>query len=338
MTSPALVHRFGGAARPAIRRIASSGWSIEIEPEALLDEDGETVHPRTIFLKDDSQTILTHNTSPDIPYRFGLNPYRGCEHGCAYCYARPTHEYAGFSAGLDFETRILVKERAPELLRAELSRKSWKPQPIGMSGVTDCYQPVERRLELTRRCIGVLAEFRNPLMLITKNHLVTRDIDHLSELARFGAVTTAVSVTTLDGELTKILEPRASPPARRLAAIRELSAAGIPVMVMMAPVIPGLTDHEMPALFAAAAEAGACDAGYTALRLPGAVGPLFEAWLEQHVPGMKEKVLGRIREMRGGNLDEARFGVRMEGEGFYAQQLRALFTVARRKAGFRLGR
>ncbi len=308
---------------------------IEIEPESLVDEDGETVHPRTIFLKDDSQTILTHNTSPDIPYRFGLNPYRGCEHGCAYCYARPTHEYAGFSAGLDFETRILVKEHAPELLRAELSRKSWKPQPIGMSGVTDCFQPVERRLELTRRCIGVLAEFRNPLMLITKNHLVTRDIDHLSELARFGAVTTAVSVTTLDGELTKILEPRASPPARRLAAIRELSAAGIPVIVMMAPVIPGLTDHEMPALFAAAAEAGACGAGYTALRLPGAVGPLFEAWLEQHLPGMKEKVLGRIREMRGGNLDEARFGVRMEGEGFYARQLRALFTVARRKAGFR---
>jgi DNA repair photolyase len=311
--------------------------AIELEPEAMLDEEGERIQPRTLFLRDDSQSIITRNDSPDIPFQAGLNPYRGCEHGCAYCYARPTHEYAGFSAGLDFESRILVKDRAPELLRAELSRKGWKPQTIGLSGITDCYQPVERRLELTRRCLAVLAEFRNPVTVITKNHLITRDIDHLSELARFDAVAAAISVTTLDPELTKILEPRASPPARRLAAIRELSAAGIPVMVLMAPVIPGLTDHEMPSIFAAAAEAGARDASYTILRLPGAVAPLFEDWLERHLPGSKEKILGRIRDMRGGKLNDPRFGSRMRGEGIYAEQIRAMAAIAHRKAGFSHG-
>ncbi len=321
----------GAAENPANR---FEKLTTELEPEALIDEDGERVLPRTIFLRDDSQSILTYNTSPDIPYHVGLNPYRGCEHGCAYCYARPSHEYAGFSAGLDFESRILVKERAPELLRAELSRKSWKPTSIGMSGVTDCYQPVERRLEITRRCLGVLAEFRNPVRMITKNHLITRDIDYLSELARFNAVSTVISVTTLDTELAKRLEPRASTPPRRLAAIRELSAAGIPVMAMMAPIIPGITDHEIPAVLAAAREAGAQDASYTVLRLPGAVGSIFDAWLNQHAPDKKEKVLGRLREMRGGEVNDPRFGKRMKGEGFFAEQIRSLFAVARRKAGF----
>jgi len=322
----------GAAANPTGRfeRLA-----IELEPEALVDEDGEPIQPTTVFLRDDSQSVLTYNDSPDIPFSAGLNPYRGCEHGCAYCYARPTHEYAGFSAGLDFESRILVKERAPELLRAELSRKGWKPQVIGMSGVTDCYQPVERRLQITRRCLGVLAEFRNPVTVISKNHLITRDIDHFQELARYNAIAAAVSVTTLDVELTKILEPRASPPSRRLAAIRELRAAGIPVMAMMAPIIPGLNDHEMPDVFAAVAEAGAYDVGIVPLRLPGAVAPLFEAWVDRHVPGMKEKILGRIRDMRGGRLNDPRFGTRMQGEGFFADQIRNLYEVSRRKAGFK---
>ena len=256
------------------------------------------------------------------------------KYDCAYCFARPTHEYLGFSAGLDFETKIVVKENAPELLRAELSKKSWKPQVLAMSGVTDCYQPIERRLQLTRRCVEVLADFRNPLAVITKNHLVTRDINLLAKLAACHAVIVTLSVTTMDAELAKGLEPRASRPLRRLAAIEELSAAGIPVKVLMAPVIPGLTDHEMPALLAACARAGARDAGYVPLRLPWAVAPLFEAWLDRHVPGSKEKVLGRIRDMRGGKLYDSRWEIRMRGEGFYAEQMHALFEIAHRKAGF----
>jgi DNA repair photolyase len=308
--------------------------ALEYVEEPSDGDDEERPDPCTIFLRDDSQSIIARNNSPDIGFDASVNVYRGCEHGCAYCYARPTHEYLGFSAGLDFETKIVVKENAPDLLRAELSKKSWKPQVLAMSGVTDCYQPIERRLQLTRRCIAVLAEFRNPLGIITKNHLVTRDKDLLAELAKFDAIRVAISVTTLDGALAKILEPRASPPTRRLAAIEELTAAGIPVRVLMAPVIPGLTDHEMPALLQACAKAGARDAGFTPLRLPWAVAPLFEAWLDRHVPGSKDKVLNRIRDMRGGKLNDSRWGARMRGEGFYADQLRELFRLAHHKAGF----
>jgi DNA repair photolyase len=299
------------------------------------DEMEAPRNPRTVFMRDDAQSIIAYNQSPDVGFDASFNVYRGCEHGCAYCFARPTHEYLGFSAGLDFETKIMVKEKAPELLRTELSKKSWKPQVLAMSGVTDCYQPIERTLQLTRRCVAVLAEFRNPLAIITKNHLVTRDKDLLAELARFNAVGVTISVTTLDGELAKKLEPRASSPSRRLAAIEELSAAGIPVRALMAPAIPGLTDHEMPALLRACANAGARDAGFVPLRLPWAVAPLFEEWLERHVPGSKDKVLGRIREMRGGKLYDSRWGVRMQGEGFFAEQMSALFKLAYRKAGFR---
>lgn len=322
----------GENARGAVNNPANRflNLSVELEPEEL-EEAGAT---RTVYLRDDSQTVISWNDSPDISFRASVNPYRGCEHGCAYCYARPTHEYLGFSTGLDFETKIVVKERAPELLRAELSKKSWKPLPLAMSGVTDCYQPVERRLELTRRCLEVLAEFGNPVGMVTKNHLITRDIDYLSALAKDRAAWVAISVTTLDGDLAKVLEPRASAPSRRLAAIRELSEAGIPVRVMMAPVIPGLTDHEMPAVLAAAAAAGARAASYVTLRLPGAVAPLFEAWLERHAPGSKEKVLGRIRDLRGGKLNDPRFKSRMRGEGFWADHLRTLFQAAVQKAGF----
>jgi len=293
-----------------------------------------TRSPQTQFLRDDTQSILTKNSSPDIPFRFSLNPYRGCEHGCAYCFARPTHEYLGFSAGLDFETKIVVKQSAPDLLRRELSSPRWQPEPLTMSGVTDCYQPVERRLEITRRCLAVLAEFRQPVAVITKNHLVTRDIDLLCELAKFRAVMVAISITTLDAELAKKLEPRASPPARRLAAIEELRRAGIPVHVMAAPCIPGLNDHELPAIFSAAAKAGATGGSYVPLRLPWAVASIFEQWLEIHAPQKKEKVLGRIREMRGGKLNDPRFGSRMRGEGFYAEQMHALYELAKRRAGF----
>jgi len=309
--------------------------NLELEPDAFVDEDGEPILQRTQFLRDDSQSVITFNDSPDIPFRAGLNAYRGCEHGCAYCFARPYHEYLGYSAGLDFETKIVVKENAPELLRRELSKKSWQPQPIAMSGITDCYQPVERRLQLTRRCLAVLAEFRNPVGIITKNHLVTRDLDHLAELAVYRAAHVCVSLTTLDGALAKTLEPRASPPGRRLAAIEELSAAGVPVIALTAPIIPGLNDHEIPDLLAAAARAGARTAGYTLVRLPWAVAPLFTAWLERHAPGHKDKVLGRIESMRGGRLNDPNFGSRMKGEGVLAEQTKALFALAKRKAGFR---
>lgn len=254
------------------------------------------------------------------------------------CYARPTHEYLGLSAGLDFESKVLVKEDAPALLRKQLSSPRWEPKVLSMSGVTDCYQPVEKKLEITRRCLEVLAEFRNPVVVVTKNHLVTRDIDLLSELARHDAAAVAVSLTTLDDDLRRVMEPRTSRPARRLAAIEKLANAGIPVGVMTAPVIPGLTDHELPNLISAAANAGATFAGYVPVRLPGAVAPLFEDWLSRHFPDRKGKVLNRIRSMRGDRLNDPNFDSRMKGEGVYAEHIARLFDVSRRRAGIERGR
>ncbi|MBI5092502.1 MAG: PA0069 family radical SAM protein [Candidatus Hydrogenedentes bacterium] len=306
----------------------------QIEYVADPDElEADAPGPRTQFLRDSSRSVISHNDSPDIPFESSLNPYRGCEHGCAYCYARPTHEYLGFSAGLDFESKILVKEDAPELLRRELSSPKWTPREVTLSGVTDPYQPVERRLRLTRRCIEVFAEFLNPITIVTKNQLVTRDADLLVVLARANAAAVYISLTTLDIGLNRVLEPRSSLPAQRLAAIHQLAQAGIPVGVLVAPVIPGLTDEEIPALLQAAAAAGARYAGFTPLRLPHGVAQLFENWLEAHMPDRKDKVLNRIRSMRGGVLNDSRFGHRMRGSGFFAEQIAALFAVAQRKAG-----
>src|SRR5262245_42876238 len=265
----------------------------------------------TVFLKDETRSIIAYNDSPDVGFNASINPYRGCEHGCIYCFARPNHEYLGFSAGLDFETKILVKEDAPELLRKELASPNWEPQVIAISGVTDAYQPIERRLQLTRRCLEVLAEFRNPVVIITKNELVTRDIDLLSELASHNAVIVFVSVTSLRNELARDLEPRASQPQRRLAAIEALSTAGIHVGVLVAPLMPGLTDHEMPSILKACRAAGARFAGYVPLRLPFGLAPLFEEWLKLHAPLQKEKILGRVREIRGGRLNDPNFKSRM---------------------------
>jgi len=289
--------------------------------------------PRTRYLRDASRSILVRNESPDVGYDVGLNPYRGCEHGCIYCYARPTHEFLGMSAGLDFETRILVKEDAPVLLERELARPRYSPEVIGMSGVTDCYQPVERVLGITRRCLEVLARCRHPVGLITKNALVSRDADLLAQLARFDAVAVHLSVTTLDGALHRVMEPRASHPRQRLHAIEALSRAGVPVAALIGPVIPGLTDHEIPAILEAAAKAGARSAGLILLRLPGAVEALFAAWLERHFPERRARVLSRLREVRRGELDDPRFGSRMRGEGPYAEQIHAMFELARRRAG-----
>ncbi len=298
-------------------------------------EDGgpDDPAPATHFLRDHARSIIATNESPDVGFSASINPYRGCEHGCGYCYARPTHEYLGFSAGLDFETKILVKEGAPELLRRELSAPRWQPQPLGISGVTDAYQPIERRLQLTRRCLEVLVEFRNPAVIITKSHLVTRDLDLLGELARYQAVAVFLSVTSLDGNLVRLLEPRAAQPTGRLAAIKAVANAGIPVGVLLAPVIPGLTDHEMPAILAEAARHGARFAGHTSLRLPLGVAPLFEQWLDRHFPDRKEKVLNRVRAMRGGKLNDPRFGSRMRGEGVLADVIDDLFALGCRTAG-----
>ena len=322
---------------PAIRgRGIASNPQNRFEPLFHDPDPDSEVPPDTVFatelLRDTSQSILAYNNSPDIGFDASINAYRGCEHGCIYCYARPTHEYLGFSAGLDFETKILVKPEAATLLRRELSSRRWKPQVVVLSGVTDPYQPIERRLRLTRACLEVLAEFRNPLSIITKNHLVTRDIDVLSELARYQAASVALSVTSLDSKLSRVLEPRASHPQQRLAAIEELSQAGVPVGMMVAPVIPGLNEHEMPAIIAAGKQAGAQFAGYTTLRLPYGVAPLFERWLDQHAPSKKAKILNRLRSLRGGRLNDSRFGKRMRGEGRYAEQIASMFALACRKA------
>ena len=306
---------------------------VERDPDEGDVPPEERTHPRTEFYFDASESILTENDSPDIPYTHGLNPYRGCEHGCAYCFARPFHEYLGWSSGLDFESKIMVKLRAAELLRREISAPRWPVHSITMSGATDCYQPCERTFRLTRACLEVCAELRQPVSVITKNALVTRDRDLLGDLARDRCAAAYVSVTTLDTELAGKLEPRASRPAARLRAIRELADAGIPVGVMVAPVIPGLTDHEMPAILAAAAAAGAHRAGYIIMRLPHAVKDVFLQWLDDHVPGKKARVLDRVREIRGGKLNVSEFGARMHGEGIFAEQIRDLFAVAVRRAG-----
>lgn len=298
------------------------------EPEL---EEGAS--PRTLFLADHSRTAITRNSSPDIPFDASINPYRGCEHGCAYCYARPTHEYLGYSAGLDFETKILVKEGLPELLRKELSAKKYEPVVINISGVTDCYQPAERKFRLTRGCLEVLCELRNPFTIVTKNALVARDLDLLAAAAEWKGAAVFVSVTSLNPEVTSVMEPRTSRPQARLEAIRKLSEAGVPVHAMVAPVVPGLTDFEMPRILEAVAQAGAQGAGFVPLRLPLSVAPLFEEWLGNHFPDRKEKVLNRVRELKGGKLNDARFHSRMRGQGEFADIFSQMFHNYCRKFG-----
>jgi DNA repair photolyase len=301
-----------------------------------IDPTDEEEKPRreTQFFRDGTKTIIARNDSPDVGFETSVNPYRGCEHGCIYCFARPTHEYLGLSAGLDFESKIMVKTDAPKLLEAELSSPKWKPQVLVMSGVTDPYQPIERKLRITRGCLEVLAKFRNPVAIITKNRLVTRDVDLLGELAGHNAAAVNVSVTSLDPNMQRVLEPRTSSPAARLEAVATLHAAGIPVGVMVAPIIPGLTDHEVPKILEACAKAGAQFAAYTIVRLPWAIAPLFEHWLDEHFPEKKQKVLQRIRDIRGGTkLNDARWGARTKGEGIFAEQIRAMFKVSCRRAG-----
>lgn len=323
--------------QPIKGRGASSNPAGRFEKiEYVRDPDtdpAEWPKPETEFYRDDSKSVISYNESPDVSFDASINPYRGCEHGCAYCYARPHHEYLGLSAGLDFETRIFVKEAAPALLRRELSSRKWNPQVIGISGVTDAYQPIERRLKLTRQSLEVLAEFRNPVTVVTKNHLVARDSDLFASLASHNAAAVIVSVTTLDPRVARTMEPRTSSPDRRLETIAALTEAGIPVGVLVAPVVPGLTDEETPKILKQCARAGATFAGYIMLRLPHGVKSLFESWLAEHLPDRRERVMSRIRSIRAGKLNDSDYETRGRGTGPFAEQNHSLFELARRREG-----
>jgi DNA repair photolyase len=333
------VPRGRGAATNPANRFARIDFAEDLE---YLDSDPEAVEARrgiaTQYFADDAKSVVSENDSPDIPFRYSLNPYRGCAHGCSYCFARPTHEYLDLSAGLDFETRIFVKERAPELFREWLGRAGYQPETVAMSGVTDCYQPIERKLELTRRCLQVARDTLHPLAVVTKNALVTRDLDLLAPMAEAGTTSVSLSVTTLDQALSRVMEPRTSSPAAKLRAITELSQAGIPVHVLVAPVVPGLTDHEIPRILEAVKAAGAVSAGYILLRLPLTVEPVFMEWLRRARPGEAAKVESRIRATRGGKLYDSRFGERMRGTGPIADQIGASFRLFAARQGLHITR
>lgn len=324
-----------GAQGNVTSRFVKNETVADLENYGYLDEELDESTLATEYLSDASRSIVASNDSPDIGFTYSANPYRGCEHGCIYCYARPTHEYLNLSAGLDFETKIFVKHEAAQLLREKILSPSWSGDTIFFSGVTDCYQPIERRLKLTRACMEVMLEYRNPVSVITKNALIRRDVDLFARMAEYDGVLVYLSITSLNPDLQKILEPRTSLPELRLRAIEELSKAGVPVGVNIAPVIPGLTDQEVPAILKAAAEAGARTAGFTPVRLPLSVAPLFEEWLGVHFPDRKDKVLNAVRSIRDGKLNDANFGSRMRGEGARADAIASVFDLFARKYGFK---
>jgi DNA repair photolyase len=301
-----------------------------------ISEDGENEGApplRTHIFEERAKTILTRNNSPDIPFSVSLNPYRGCEHGCIYCFARPTHSYLGLSPGLDFESRIYAKVNAGELLERELAKPGYKPEPIALGVNTDAYQPVEREMKLTRRVIEILRDCGHPFAAITKSSLIERDIDLLAPMAERGQVMAAITVTTLDPEIARTLEPRAATPSRRLRTIRTLAEAGIPVGVSIAPVIPFVTEPDMERVLEACAEAGATSASYIVLRLPWEVAPLFKDWLAAHFPDRADRVMSRVRDMRGGKDYDSDFAKRMKGEGLWADMLKQRFAKATRRIG-----
>ncbi len=281
---------------------------------------------KTEVYADASRSILNKIDSPDIGFNWSINPYRGCEHGCIYCYARPFHEMLGFSSGLDFETKIMAKLDAPRMLRKELARPKWNGEVIAMSGVTDCYQPIEAKLGISRGCLEVFADCRQPVGIVTKNRLVLRDLDLLKELSRHNAVRVAVSVTSVDPKLAQVLEPRASSPKERLKTIAKLSDAGVPVIAMVAPIIPGINDRQIPQVLEAVAAAGALSASYVLLRLPYQIKDLFTDWLQRHFSDRAQHVLSLIRQCRDGQLYDATFGKRMRGSGQVAEQIRQIFN------------
>jgi DNA repair photolyase len=329
---PKTVHRGRGAAINPPNRFESVVKTPDLE-QLVDEEDFIAPAPQTQFFADQTKAILSHNDSPDIGFDHSINPYRGCEHGCSYCYARPTHEYLGMNAGIDFESRIMVKHDAAKLFRAALCKPSWKGELIVMSGVTDCYQPIERKLKITRSLLEVALEARQAIGIITKNALVARDVDLLAELASRRLANVNISITSLDGDLIGKLEPRTSRPEARLRAIETLARQGVPVRVMVAPIIPGLNDHEAPRILEAAQQAGAKGAGTVLLRLPYAVAPMFMEWLEAHRPLAKAKVEALIRDSRDGKLNKSEFGQRMRGTGAYAESFKATFKAFCQKLG-----
>jgi DNA repair photolyase len=285
---------------------------------------------KTRFIDVFPKTIVNEIKSPDLRMAYSANPYQGCEHGCTYCYARPTHEYWGYSAGLDFERVILVKKNAPELMEQTILKKSWKVRPISLSGNTDCYQPCEKQYGITRRLLEVMLKYRHPVGIITKNALLNRDIDILTELAKLNLVNVYITITSLNEELRRKLEPRTATAKRKLDTIERFTANGIPVGIMMAPIIPGLNDHEIFSVIKAAGERGALSAAYTIARLNGPNGEIFTDWVTKNYPDRASKVLNQLREIHGGTLSDSRFGLRMSGEGNYAINIRRQFEMARR--------
>jgi DNA repair photolyase len=287
----------------------------------------------TIVTPELAKSIISTNSSPDISFDQSINPYRGCEHGCIYCYARPNHAYVGLSPGLDFETKLFVKANAAELLEAEFAKPSYRPKTIMLGGVTDIYQPIERGYGVTRALLEVMERWRHPVSLITKSQLVIRDIDILARLAERGLVKAAISVTTLDRRIARVMEPRAATPQRRIDSIRALTQAGVPTTVMMAPIVPAITDNEIEAVLQACAEAGASAAGYVALRLPLEIKDLFREWLAEHFPDRAARVISLVRSMRNGRDYDPEWGKRQRGEGPYAKLIADRFAAARRRFG-----
>ena len=310
---------------------------VDNPPNPYLSDQREWLEPppeaKLEVYEEHAKTIITQNDSPDISFRWSVNPYRGCQHSCAYCYARPYHEYLGMGAGTDFDTKIVAKVNAPDLLRDELQKRSWSGEWIVFSGVTDCYQPLEAVYQLTRRCVEVCLERSNPMSIITKSYLVCRDAELLGELHRKAGCSVFVSIPFADDKTAKLIEPQAPPPSRRFESVRRLTAAGVPVGVMVAPIIPGLNDKEIPAIIKAASEAGAKLAGYTALRLAGSVAPVFLERLKAAMPLRAARIEARIRDMREGKLNDSRFGKRMRGEGNYWKNIKALFDLSLRRYG-----
>jgi DNA repair photolyase len=309
--------------------------SVEMTDDGWQDEQEAATSLAEIVLPDRAKSVITTNSSPDVGFEQSINPYRGCSHGCVYCFARPTHAYLGLSPGLDFETRLFYKDNAVELLRAELSKRNYRCKPIALGINTDGWQPLERRMMVSRSILAVLAECRHPVTMVTKSTLILRDLDLLQDLARDRLVSVMVSVTSLDAQMKRTLEPRAAAPQARLKVIEQLSAAGIPVGVLVAPVIPALTDHEMEQILEAAQAAGASSAGYVLLRLPHEVKDLFREWLAEHYPDRARHVMSLINQSRGGKDYQAEFGTRMVGTGVFAQLLRTRFDVAARKFGLK---
>ena len=302
--------------------------------DAMEQIDGAPSKLRTTATVLKPKTIITRNSSPDIAFTKSINPIVGCEHGCIYCFARPSHAYHDLSPGLDFETRLFAKPNAPALLRAELSKPSYRVSPIAMGTNTDPYQPIEREWKITRQSIEILAECRHPLFITTKSDRLLRDLDLLKEMARDRLVAVMISVTTLDPKVARTLEPRAAHPLRRVEAIRQLAQAGVPVVASVSPIIPAITDHEIEAIVETVAAAGSRDATFIPVRLPFEVAPLFRAWLQEHYPDRAAKVMGIIREIRGGRDNDPDFGTRMRGQGVWADLIRTRFIRARKRAGF----